>query len=191
MSQKNYGIDLATLMCNAAAFGDVGRMEELLAVGASVDAKAARESAKTPLIYAVESGEVELAAKAVDWLVGAGADMEQLSALGVTALMSAAAYNRDLAIKRLACHGANLEKKGPDGSNALHMAANWNSVDAIAALLEAGADPLALNQQGRDPLSLCQDERGKALLLSAKERALMSQQLAQAKHGSKAGAPRI
>src|ERR687888_1902212 len=64
----------------------------------------------------------------------------------------AAWYNRVTAIQFLLAHGARLEARNRTGFTALHHAAESGSVDALRALLEAGADPQAANAEGRSPI---------------------------------------
>ena len=95
------------------------------------------------LSWAARNDRVE----ALDVLVARGASVEADVYRG-TALAWAAACGRTRSIRRLVALGADPDQRttfgGPDhgeGATALHLAAQNGDLDAIGALLEAGADP--------------------------------------------------
>jgi len=73
---------------------------------------------------------------------------------GAGSTVADAVQNRDLSTLRalLARHEA-VNVPQSDGTTALHWAAHWNDVEAVALLLQAGADAKAVNLYGATPLS--------------------------------------
>lgn len=84
-----------------------------------------------------------------------GADIDSLDTRtnpnGRRALNWAAWHNRVSAIRFLLAHGATLEARNLTGFTALHHAAEAGSLEAVEALLAAGADPDTPNKEGRRP----------------------------------------
>eukprot|EP01045_Picozoa_sp_COSAG04_P007879 COSAG04_NODE_422_length_14618_cov_11.903712_7_plen_80_part_00 len=66
-------------------------------------------------------------------------------------------------------HGASLKVKNKDGDTALHVAASHHMAEAVAYLLEKGADPDEMNAEARKPHSMAHGE-AKELLLNWKKR---------------------
>jgi len=139
----------------AAQNGNAGVMKLLLDAGA--DANAGFSEDETPLMTAARTGNVEV----LKMLLTHGARVNARDAKGQTPLMWAAARNNADAVRMLVEFGADLrvrtEKKQrqppargydmtvflspqPSGFTALLFAVRAGSLDAVKALLEAGAD---------------------------------------------------
>ena len=104
-------------------------------------------------------------------LLDAGADIDPLDNEGNTPLLLAAGSTRRVglnvpppsfspaAITALAAAGADLEARDKRSLTALHRAASWGQTATIAALLEAGANPGALDDDERTPLLVALEGR--------------------------------
>lgn len=105
-----------------------------------------------------------------------GADVDSLDTRtnpnGRRALNWAAWYNRVPAIRFLLAHGAHREARNITGFTALHHAAEAGSLEAAEALLAAGADPDAANNEGRRPAetALAKGHGVVAVLLESRSR---------------------
>jgi GNAT superfamily N-acetyltransferase len=136
-------------LMRAAAFGRDKAVAVLLGV---CDPKASDDSGETALMHglrsAFESFESLRSLAAVSNLLAVEEN-------GMTPLMFAAGAGHKEAsrIEMLLEAGAaqTLNDRDEEGSAALHHAARAGSETAMGALLDAGADPLALDGQGRRP----------------------------------------
>ena len=119
----------------AARGGDVDLAQMLLYAGANVKATT-RLGAYTPLMMAAEQGHAAVIAA----LLAAGADVKAANATGTTPLMLAALSGDARSVTMLVENGAEVDAKETSmGQTALMFAAGTNRVDAVAALLKAGA----------------------------------------------------
>jgi len=158
----------------AAQQGDVQSARILIDAGANVNEARKMAGGYTPLIIAAAMGHVNV----VDLLLDKGANPNTIDARGYTALhlvVRDSDYGIDLPskgkitkiVKSLLAHGANpnirLKQNRPaltvtevslQGATPLLLAAEVSNVDAIRALLEAGADPLIPTEQGTTALIL-------------------------------------
>ncbi|MEN8239891.1 MAG: ankyrin repeat domain-containing protein [Actinomycetota bacterium] len=141
-----------------AVIRDDTQMIELL-VDAGADFEATALEGLTPLHVAAEAG----AADAVGRLLEAGADPGVRSHNGMNTLEHAAASGSADVIVIIAATGVNLDARSgiitqghgypvDEGSTALGIAARAGNVDAIAALLDAGASIDAPSRTGHTPL---------------------------------------
>jgi uncharacterized protein len=73
--------------------------------------------------------------------------------LGPSALVDAAKSQDREAVKALVAEHADVNASEPDGTTALHWAAHWNDLEMVSLLLDAGANPIALNRYGVTPLA--------------------------------------
>ena len=128
---------------HAALGGNAAAIAVLLEAGAYPDMW--DKDGKTPIYSAAQEGH----AAAIMALLKAGADPDALTENGFTPL-HLAAMEGDIAALLKA--GADAQTKG--GFTPLHDAAFWGHAAAIAALLEAGADPGARSKDGRIPFDL-------------------------------------
>ncbi|HEY9693747.1 MAG TPA: ankyrin repeat domain-containing protein [Oculatellaceae cyanobacterium] len=131
---------LAEKLGNAALYGKLTKVQQLLAEGA--DPNAITESGKSPLMLAAMYGHKDVLAALLDAgadpNLGSDEDFEE----GTTALMYVAsnffASNRAEVIKFLVCRKADVNAQNDKGETALIIAGQ--NADAVKALIEAGAD---------------------------------------------------
>ena len=121
----------------AAAENEAEIARTLLYAGATVRATT-RLGGYTPLHLAGRAGHAEVAAI----LLEAGADPDAVTATGVTAMHFAADADAALVVTALAARGANVNARdGFSERTPLMFAAARGADAAMAALLDAGADP--------------------------------------------------
>ncbi len=121
----------------AARIGDRELAEMLLYAGANVKATT-RLGGYTPLMMAAEQGRSGVIAA----LLAAGADVKAANATGTTPLMLAALSGDARSVTVLVENGAEIDAREKSREQtALMFAAATNRVDAINALIKAGADP--------------------------------------------------
>jgi ankyrin repeat protein len=161
-----------TALMFAAQQGDADVARILLGAGANPN-EAMPKSGLTPLIIASAMAQAEAAVVLLD----AGANPNAVDARGYTALLLVVRdsdYGIDLkskdaivkTVRALLAHGANpnvrFKQEKPNsktvteillqGATPLLLAAEVNNLDAVKALVEAGADPLIPTEQGTTPL---------------------------------------
>jgi ankyrin repeat protein len=133
----------------AAAFGRVGRLEELLSARPEL-ARSWSEDGFTPLHLACFAGGAE----ATRLLVERGAQLEALSTAGFAKVrpLGTAAFARDQERARALLEaGADPNGPGEGGFTPLHTAAQNGAAELVRLLLEHGADPGATASDGRTP----------------------------------------
>jgi uncharacterized protein len=133
----------------AAAFGRVARLEELLSEQPEL-ARAWSEDGFTPLHLACFAGGVE----ATRLLVDRGADLEALSTASFAKVrpLGTAAFARDHASARVLLEaGADPNGPGEGGFTPVHTAAQNADAELVRLLLEHGADANAAASDGRTP----------------------------------------
>ena len=134
-----------TPLGRAAGRGDLGAMTTLLDHGA--DANATGAFGMTPLASAARNGRVE----AIDLLLARGADPHRGCGVnGWTPLLHALHKNQLAAAARLM---ATSTAPSAELDDALFMAAGYAQTDAVAALLNRGADPRKDFGDGANALS--------------------------------------
>jgi ankyrin repeat protein len=97
----------------------------------------------SPILFAAQQGNVEVGTLLLD----AGANQNDQSALGQTALIVAAHSNHAALVKLLLARGADANA-GEIGHSALHAAVLLGNVEAVNLLLAAKADPNARITKG-------------------------------------------
>lgn len=172
------------------ALGNVAIVEALLAHGADPNAEltapimqrqhtfgdGALGAGATALLRAAKSGDIEL----VRLLVAAGADPHHAMPDGANALMYAAglgwrngsplapSYDQGSeaealeTIRLLLDLGLTIDSKNGAGDSVLHAASGRGSPAIIGALLEAGADPGAVNDKGQTAAAFAATRRASA-----------------------------
>lgn len=152
---------------------NVAIVRALLDVGSDLDVATA--DGDTPLIWAIANptpAEQDTLLEIITLLLAHGANVAAQNNAGYTALQQAAldGFARAVALL-LKCDGVGLEMRDARGRTALHHAAmeislNGNYGGVVRMLLEAGADPEALDE-----------ERGTALHLAKMMGAVTSERL--------------
>ena len=137
---------LAFLLCADPALGQDGlrlieaaRHEDVAAVRALVEARAAVDAAQpdgaTALHWAVHRDDLEIA----DVLLRAGADANATNELGVAPLSLACINGSATMVEKLLAHGADVAQALPTGVTPLMTCARTGNVDAVESLLARGA----------------------------------------------------
>ncbi|MDR3394955.1 MAG: ankyrin repeat domain-containing protein [Parasulfuritortus sp.] len=140
----------------AALAGDAHVVSQLLAAGANPDW--ANEDGATALMAAAHNGHLD----AVQTLLDAGANANAADSNGWTALFKSV-YNHELdtgfapIAKALIDAGANVNATIHFGITPLMLAAGGGEGAVCEVLLEAGADPKAVNEAGRTALQMAKE----------------------------------
>ncbi|HLF66598.1 MAG TPA: ankyrin repeat domain-containing protein, partial [Gammaproteobacteria bacterium] len=156
----------------AAKHGYLSSVERLLDYHAS--ASSYDDHQRSPIYYAHKIGCYEIILKLVE--KGAqltDAEITSHDGSGWSLLHYAALYNYSVLIKPLLLRGLKINEKKSDGWTPLHLAANNGNTEALAALIENGADVTALDEDK----------------LSAADHAMQKKQFASAELLMKKGAP--
>jgi len=134
-----------------AAKGDLVSIQQALAKGADINAKDIID--QTPLMYAAESGRLDM----VKYLVENGADVNAKSFnkhTRGTSLIYAASNNRVDVINYLLDHSANINETTPMEESALHWSVAKGFTEATELLLKRGIMVDLKNTQGETALDL-------------------------------------
>lgn len=123
-----------TPLTTAAGAGNQEIVGLLIDAGAKVNDETSGLSA---LAFPVSIGDTEM----MRFLVERGADVNQASAIGQTALISAIYAAQIAAVKTLIELGANVNAKMKDGTTPLKLAQKGDQEEIIALLEAAGAKP--------------------------------------------------
>ena len=158
----------------AARVGDIDTTRVLLEAGADVNDTAA--SGVSVLTQAAHSGHEELAI----YLLEQGADPNAMAA-GYTPLHAAVLRGEVALVRSLLNHGAIIETSVEHGTpgrrfsadysirsqligrNAFWMAAKYGEVEILQILLDAGADPLVVDENGVTSLQVAMGNSGSSL----------------------------
>ena len=130
----------------AAALGDTEAVERMLAFGFALDTEDAQGA--TALIRAAGAGYAGLVVR----LLEAGADTAHAARSGTHCLAAAVNARREAVVRTLLSHGVAPDLRMPGGGTALILAAALGLPRLAEALLEAGADVNAVDEQGTTPL---------------------------------------
>ena len=131
-----------------------------LAENPKTDVNIVSLSGETPLMYAAISGNLDVAKT----LVNRGA---QVNRLGWAPLHYAAVKGHTKMVEYLLEQGAFPNAPAAEGSSPILLAVSSRNTDTVRALLKAGADPRAINQERLNALELA-----KRMKLSAIEKLL-------------------
>lgn len=167
---------------NAAFFGDLATIDDMLARGTSVDTR--DNFGATALMYAAEEGHTVI----VKRLLSAGADVNAMNDGGLTplmiaaggghvelvdvflkagadvnstwrgwnALMSAAGSGQTVIVEKLLAAGADVNAQPFPGITALMFAAQDGHLDTVNVLLTRGANVNVRRKDGWTPLGLAE-----------------------------------
>jgi ankyrin repeat protein len=130
----------------AASIGDLEAVERLLLLGLPLDAEDAHGA--TALIRAAGSGHTALVVR----LLEGGADTAHVARSGIHCLAAAVSAKREAVVRTLLSHGIEPDTRIAGGGTALTIAAALAQPRIAEALLEAGADVNAVDEQGTAPL---------------------------------------
>jgi len=161
-----------TPLMMAAMQGNVPLIKLLLASKADPNQK--DNSGGTAVFQAANCLKTDKAvcADAVKALIGAGADVNVKGKGGLTPMLSAAMGDNPYTIKVLAQAKADVNAKfGTSQMTPLMIASSAfskESVDAVKALLEAGADPKLKNSKGETASDIAFNAKNKALFFAAR-----------------------
>jgi uncharacterized protein len=143
-----------TVLHHAAYCNNPDAVLEQLALGTPVDVR--DDGGWTPLHWSIDMsqawGEPE---RVVAILLKHGASPNAVDTSGFTALMLACGRSNESILGQLIDAGADIHARTAD-SSPLHEAARRCFNEGIAALLELGADPTALNGEGQTPLQVAE-----------------------------------
>lgn len=142
LPNPNFG---ATALHFAAVAGQAQLVQQLV----DADARLNERDCKgyTPLVIAITNRD----ASVLDVLLQAGADPEIGDNLEDTPLIHAVLSKNDHALNAL-LNRVDVNKPGAGGETALSVAASLGNVATVQTLLDAGADPLRLDDAGRTML---------------------------------------
>lgn len=143
-------IDLMTVY-DAAEFGEMERMKELIDDGAQFDVPNG-ETGYTALGSATLGGQNEVVA----YLLEIGADPTIANSQGVTSVHLAARGNQPEILRTLLEAGANPNAAPGASFSPLLWAARAGALEACELLIEHGADVNFSTAQGTTPLSIAQ-----------------------------------
>jgi ankyrin repeat protein/beta-lactamase regulating signal transducer with metallopeptidase domain len=151
----------------AAATGDKGQVEKLLAQGADLNEK--DKDGSTPLHEAAGNGWRDVARL----LLEKGANVEAADASGQTPLHRASRFGSRHICALLLAKGASVNARDSRGNTVLHAALGRQEVDRnlFELLLAKGADVKARNEQGETPLHLACRARRPATYTQQREEA--------------------
>jgi len=139
-------------LIEAAGSGDEDAILAALAAGA--DPNARDDNSNTPLMLCASQSLFGKERKIVEAFVKAKVKVDAVDKDGTTALMSAAAGNRDGMIRLLIENNAKVDLKDNDGWTALMYAASGGHWSAVKELIEAKADINATEKKGWTPLGM-------------------------------------
>jgi len=120
---------------------------------------------RTDLIIAVEKGDTVT----VQTLLTQGADVNEKSKDGWTALTIAAMKGHVAIVRMLLAAGADVNAKSPSGKTALMLTATIGHTATVQALLAAGADVNAKSPSGKTALMLATEISHTAIVKLLKE----------------------
>ncbi len=144
---------LASDLRLAACDGDLGKAENLLKRGASVNAPDFQGSSALIDVEACKHHDDPSRVQLVELLIAKGAATNHQDADGSTALMYAARNGDTQAVNALLRNGALVNLADKKGETALMKAAASSCTEeTVRALLSAGADLTARDHKGRNAL---------------------------------------
>lgn len=151
MLRGTIGSHFPLLSCNMKNLKDILQSDDVLALSAmELDQNQRDANGRTPLHQAVAANATDSAL----WLLDTGkAPINQADLHGETPLMRAAWTGNAALVEALIERGADLAAFSRNGGTALHFAyaSPSPSQAVIAHLVDAGANPQALDSDGKQP----------------------------------------
>lgn len=126
-------------LSDAARHGNAADVRTLVASAADAELDTPGRDGMTPLLWAVQADDLEIARMLLD----AGADANAGNRYGITALWLAATNLSPPLVALLLEHGAEPSAALPHGETPLMAAARAGDAESIRLLQDAGADPNA------------------------------------------------
>jgi len=133
-------------LIHAATRGADTAVRRLLELGFAVDTRDAQGA--TALLHACGAGHREVAVTLID----AGADVGASAHNGMTPLAAAVAARREPLVALLLDHAAAVDQRLPNDATVLMIAAVQGYPEIAEQLLDAGADPNAVDARGHSAL---------------------------------------
>lgn len=118
------------------------------------------QDGRTQLMRTVETSDVTEVQKLID----AGANVNEQSYTGITALMTAAGMGKADIVKVLLAKKADVNAKAQGGFTALMQAALAGRPEVAKILLEAGADPNAEDMTGKTAADWAEEKKHKDIV---------------------------
>ncbi|MBK6674559.1 MAG: hypothetical protein IPG49_14245 [Proteobacteria bacterium] len=146
--------DLAEQSARDAAWLRAARTDDVSLLRQLADAKTPSGAVDDFGRAALSVAAVNDAARAVEWLLAAGAVVDARDQNGMTALLLAAAAPKGAAIPALLAAKADPRAADLLGNTALHRAAMVDTAERVSALFAAGAAPNPENKDGDRPLDI-------------------------------------
>jgi ankyrin repeat protein len=144
---------------DAAMFGNLNEVQQLIAMGADVNAVTACN--RTAISLAIQMGKIPVISALLD--AGANPNLSDETDDGLDAnspLMEAAstffATNRGEMVRLLIKRGANLNQQDADGRTPLMHALRYSDMDVIEILIKAGADLDIRDKEGNTALMMAE-----------------------------------
>ncbi|HEX4033903.1 MAG TPA: ankyrin repeat domain-containing protein [Solirubrobacteraceae bacterium] len=161
-AHESLGPDDTLTVFDAAAFGRVERLVELITADPAVDSAVSADGFSA-LHLAIFGGQAE----SVRVLIAAGADVDRRSSGPIAEVppLGTAAFVRSVALAKLLLDaGADVNGRAAGGFTALHTAAQNEDIDLARELLARGADPTSRSADGRTASDLASGAELLALL---------------------------
>jgi hypothetical protein len=152
--------DVALDLVDASIRGCTDVVQQLLKRGANPNGKA--RYGGSALVEASFWGTDHY--ETVELLLDAGADINQTSSSGWTALMAAVFGNRSRTMDLLLSRGADVNLRSEDGRTALILAVQRGNATAVKQLLALGADSTVRDGYGKTALVIAAELQNKNLI---------------------------
>lgn len=150
---------------NAAAIGDIDRLDELVATDPKVVNATDTTSGSTPLHHAAWTGQIET----LEWLISNNANIDLQNNLQWTPLHWATRNGQTQSVKLLLENNAKINTPGHLNETSLHLAAKHNLEKIVTVLLTAKANPNTKDVFGQTPIHLAALENYTPILINLLE----------------------